>query len=59
MHEGDACWFRGTVRGMADHGEVTVAGRGVMQCAGEAAYVGRVLFTVDGGTAAITPRGGG
>jgi hypothetical protein len=59
MHEGDACWFRGSVRGMPDYGEVTVAGRGVPQCAGDAAYVGRVLISVEGGTAAITPRGGG
>lgn len=59
MHEGDACWFRGTVRGMPDYGEVTVAGRGVPQCAGEADYVGRVLISVEGGTAAITPGGGG
>jgi hypothetical protein len=59
MHEGDACWFRGTVRGMPDYGEVTVAGRGAPQCAGEADYVGRVLISVEGGTAAITPRGGG
>jgi hypothetical protein len=59
MHEGDACWFRGTVRGLPDYGEVTVVGRGPVQCAGRWDYVGRVLFSVEDGTAAITRAGGG
>ena len=57
MHEGDACWFRGPVRSMRERGEVTVAGRGPVQCAGED-YEGRVLIEVVGGTAAITRAGG-
>lgn len=59
MHEGDACWFRGTVSGLPDVGEVTVAGRGLVQCAGERDYVGRVLFSVEGGTATIMRVRGG
>lgn len=56
MHEAGACWFRGTLRGMHDRGEVTIAGEGPVQCAGED-YEGLVLFSVDGGTAAITRSG--
>ena len=58
MHEAGACWFRGTLRGMHDRGEVTIAGEGPVQCAGED-YEGLVLFSVDGGTAAITRSGAG
>ena len=58
MHEAGACWFRGSLRGMRDRGEVTIAGEGPVQCAGED-YKGPVLFSVDGGTAAITRAGAG
>ena len=58
MHEGDRCWFRGPVRGLTEGGEVTVVGRGVLQCAGPQDYVGRVTVTVVNGRATITDVSG-
>lgn len=58
MHDGERCWFRGPVRGLSAAGEVTIAGRGAVECAGEQDYVGRVTFTVVDGRADIARAGG-
>lgn len=58
MHDADRCWFRGPVRGLPAAGEVTVVGRGAVQCAGAQDYVGRVSFTVTDGRAEIVRAGG-
>lgn len=58
MHEGDACWFRGAIRGHPEAGDVTVAGTGAVQCAGASDYVARVLISVQDGRARITRAAG-
>lgn len=54
MHEGDRCWFRGKVRSLPAMGEVTVAGRGVIQCAAVGEEVAEVEVIVRDGSASIT-----
>lgn len=54
MHDGDGCWFRGPVRGLPGADEVTVAGRGVIQCARLGEEVARVEVVVRDGAASIT-----